>query len=48
MPLIAVKMDQALYSAAMQLVSKGEYRDVQQLMEVALANHLQLEERYDS
>ena len=48
MPLIAVKIDQALYSAAMQLVSKGEYRDVQQLMEVALANHLQLEERYDA
>jgi hypothetical protein len=46
MPLIAVKIDQALYTAAMQLVSKGEYRDVQQLMEVALANHLQLEERY--
>jgi hypothetical protein len=46
MPLIAVKIDQTLYSAAMQLVSKGEYRDVQQLMEVALSNHLQLEERY--
>src|SRR5215831_16940464 len=46
MPLIAVKIDQTLYTAAMQLVAKGDYRDVQQLMEVALANHLQLEERY--
>lgn len=48
MPLIAIKVSQPLYNAAMQLVNRREYRDIQQLIEVALANHLQLEKRYES
>lgn len=45
MPLVAIKLDQALYARALQLVEGGDYRDVHQLIEVALRNQVQLEER---
>jgi hypothetical protein len=46
MPLIALKLEQDLYSRATALVRDGEYKDIQQLLEVALRNQLQLEQRY--
>lgn len=46
MPLIALKLEQDLYNKATALVRNGEYTDIQQLLEVALRNQLQLEERY--
>ena len=46
MPLIALKLEQDLYSKATALVRGGEYTDIQQLLEVALRNQLQLEQRY--
>lgn len=46
MPLIALRLGQTLYSQAVALVDAGEYVDLQQLMEVALRNHLQLEKHH--
>jgi hypothetical protein len=46
MPLIALKLEQGLYTDANALVTSGDYTDIQQLVEVALRNQLQLEQRY--
>ena len=46
MPLIALKLSQTLYNEAVDLVERGEYRDIQQVLEVALRNHLQLERQF--
>src|SRR6266487_1420838 len=46
MPLIALKLEQSLYTQANALVTSGDYTDIQQLLEVALRNQLQLEQRY--
>src|SRR5437762_450447 len=46
MPLIALKLEQGLYNQVNALVTSGDYTDIQQLVEVALRNQLQLEQRY--
>lgn len=46
MPLITVRIDQTLYSDILTLVAGRDYRDFQQVVEVALLNHLQLEQQH--
>jgi hypothetical protein len=44
MPVIAVRLDEKLYDQLSELVSAGGYRNLQQLIDVALRNHLTLEQ----
>jgi hypothetical protein len=48
MPIIAVDVNEDLYDRMVDLVSKRKYRDLSQLLDVAIRNHLALEDRLSS
>lgn len=48
MPVIAVEVNEDLYDRMADLLSKRKYRDLSQLLDVAIRNHLALEDRLSS
>ena len=48
MPIIAVEVNEDLYDRMADLLSKRKYRDLSQLLDVAIRNHLALEDRLSS